>query len=503
VSSSSILDRHPDYAAHEAQWRRINDVLSGTDAVRANARDYIPLTVEHQRYPEAFNAMIARTSFTNYTARAVDGLEGLIFRKDQTVEVPYRYKARLDNINNAGDSINTFCKKVVREVLTKGRVGIYVDALPSDQQTYDDPASLLPYLTIFTAENITNWRPRISNGRVVPDQIILREFYSEPQEFGSVTHNRYRVLQLDEDGRYRVRLFEQGSDGGDFALASEYYPTTGSAAGFNYLNHIPFVFIGPLDLSMDVRRSPILDLVDANLSLFQLESLYSTALFNSAQPTPVISGWQDGVPGNFQFGGGNVWLLPPGCTAEIMEFKGHGLSPMENAKAAKVAEIAELGARLVQNVATSAETAEAARIRQHSQTSVIGSLARTVSDGIKVALEAACKWAVADGKTAFELNQDFLDAMMAPQMMLQIVNAHNAGLMTTRDVAYNLLKGELLEPGRSLDEIVNEMERQKPLLMGQPDPAVVQFPQRQAGAKPPKRQRRGGTAADGEPPTEE
>jgi hypothetical protein len=472
ASESDVTTRHPDWVAASQSWQRVSDVLGGTDAVRANARAYIPLTADQEDHPETYDAMIARTSFTAYTARAVDGLEGLIFRKDANVSVPGRYKPRLDNINNAGDSVNTFAKKATREVLSYGRVGILVDALPTSEHRYDSPVTLLPYLSLYTAANITNWRLRTIDGQRVADQIVLREYYDEPQAFGSIVCNRYRVLELDDENRYRLRIYEQRSDGGEFYLSSETYPQTGSAMGLTYLNRIPFIFINPIDLSPTVHRSPILDIVDANLAHFLLESEYASALFYSAQPTPVISGWQEGMPGTFRFGGGNLWLLPQGCTAEILEFHGHGLEPLEKALASKESQIAELGARLLQSAARGPETAEAARIRQHSQTSVVGSIARTVSDGLQAAIENACIWGGSDGKVSFELNQDYIDVTMDPQMLLAIGNAVRDKLLTRRDAVWNIQRGELTEPGRSVDQILGELETEKPLFSGRPDPAI-------------------------------
>jgi hypothetical protein len=169
-----------------------------------------------------------------------------------------------------------------------------------------------------------------------------------------------------------------------------------------------------------------------------------------------------------------MWLLPEGCKAEILEFKGHGLQPIENAIAAKERNIAELGARLVQNASTGPETAEAARIRQHSQTSVVSSIARTVSDGLRLALEIACNWAMADGKVAFELNQDYLDATIAPQMISELIHAHQAGLMSKRDVVLNLLKGELLDPTKTVDQHVGDLEQESPTLTGVADSMLFQ-----------------------------
>ncbi len=465
---AGVQSRHPDAQAAEVWYRRISDVLSGTDAMRANSRQYIPQTAEHKMYPETYDAMIARTPFANYTSRVVDGYEGMIFRKDPSIAVPSRYKPRLENINNAGDGVNIFSKKLCRQVISYGRAAVLVDVAPEDQQRDSVPVSRLPYLSLYTASNVTNWRPALIDGQPTVDQVILREFHNVPQEFGSIIKPRYRVLELDPQERYRVRIYDQ-KDSGDFYLADEGYPRTGNSAD-RYLHRIPLVFISPVDLSPAVQRPPILDLVDSNIAHFLLQSEYANALFWGAQPTLVITGLPEDAPTKLRIGSGNSLMLPEGCSAEILEFHGHGLTPLEHALAANVDEIAELGARLAQNTATGPETAEAARIRQYSQTSVISSIARTVSDGIQSALDIACRWAQAEGKVSVELNQDYLDVVMAPQMLAEIVRTTREGLMTKRDAVWNMQRGELLQPGRSVEQILNELDEEPPVLIGRGNP---------------------------------
>src|SRR4051794_8132179 len=94
---SDVTTKHPALVDVEPQLRRIDDVLAGTDAVRANARHYVPPDAGHIQHPEAYNAMISRTSFTNYASRCLDALEGMIFRRDPDIELPYRYKPRIED----------------------------------------------------------------------------------------------------------------------------------------------------------------------------------------------------------------------------------------------------------------------------------------------------------------------------------------------------------------------------------------------------------------------
>jgi hypothetical protein len=109
------------------------------------------------------------------------------------------------------------------------------------------------------------------------------------------------------------------------------------------------------------------------------------------------------------------------------------------------------------------------------------------------------------GAVQVELNQDYVDSVMAPQAMQQVINLHNSGLLSKRDVIWNTVQNELVEPnGRTVEEIEAELEREKPILMGTLDPAVSPPPNVPGsaanganGATPGRRQRRkGDDAAD-------
>jgi hypothetical protein len=245
------------------------------------------------------------------------------------------------------------------------------------------------------------------------------------------------------------------------------------------------VFISPVDLSPTVQKSPILDLVDANISHYQAQFERTSSLHYSGQSTPVISGWPDGAPATFQLGSNNLWLLPTGASAEILESRGTALEHLRQEVADEEVRIADLGARLVHSAANGPETAEAARIRQHSQTSVVSSIARTVSDGLKLALEIAVTWSRFEGKVQAELNQDYLDIALNPQLFTALITAYHEGLMVKRDLIWNMKEAELIPPDRSVDDVMEDLEKQGPILLGgRPDPRVMaRKPGQRAGDK--------------------
>src|SRR4051812_43259665 len=101
-------------------------------------------------------------------------------------------------------------------------------------------------------------------------------------------------------------------------------------------------------------------------------------------------------------------MLPMGADAKMLEFTGDGFGSLERALVEKERIAATLGARLLSAPTRGAEA---------SETSVISSLARTVSDGLTKALEIATAWAGISGKVSCELSQDYLDQTLgAPEL---------------------------------------------------------------------------------------
>jgi hypothetical protein len=486
---TSVASRHPDYLSMLPAWARIDAVMAGSDGVKAEAKQFLPMTDYDVRNPEQYWAYVTRANFINYTLRTVSALEGLIYRKDPTVKVPKQFEKRLDNIDNRGSNFYVFSKRVAHNLIRYGRVGIMIDYI-GEGRDRSDPLQTYPFLALYNAHSIVNWRTKIVNGSMTLDQVVLMEHFHQDREFGAVLAIRYKVLDL-ENGVYRARTFEP-TGSGDFVETDKVYP--GRGASWSGINKIPFVIINPVDVSPDMHRPPILDLVDLNLSHFRTSADYESALHVLAQPTAVITGLPEENQTKFQIGGPQIWRLPEGATAAYMEMRADGLSGSERALAMKVEAMREIGAQMLSSAADGPETATSARIRQHSQTSVLSSIAGTCSTGLQRALQIALDWDSITGEAEVELNQDYLESIMAPDMLRELTVTHREGLLTKRDYVYNLQRGELLQPGRNIDEIIDEMEQEPPVLVGRPNGFILakeaseadQPPQRN-GQQPPKK----------------
>src|SRR5262249_23215191 len=156
----------------------------------------------------------------------------------------------LDCVTLDDSDFQTFARQVVEEVLALGRVGVLVD--------YADGNPGRPYLALYTAEACINWQARQVAGDTVLSRVILRVVGEEDtaDEFVQAEIEQYRVLDLDEAGYYRQRVFrkkETRNDQGQVMSTSweqegeDIYPSMRGER----LRFLPFLFIGAADLCAD------------------------------------------------------------------------------------------------------------------------------------------------------------------------------------------------------------------------------------------------------------
>lgn len=454
-----------EYARFRPQWDRIADVLDGTDAVKRNAHVYLPMMEGHRENPHSYARYVANASFLGASELSVNAFLGAVFRKDPSIEVPARIKPRLDNLNAAGDAFDTFAKRTMRNVLAFGRYGLLVEAPAPGEggaQAVDmrDPAAALPWIAGYEARDIRSWRTRIVAGRPVLDQVILHERVEAPaeDEFGFRHEGQHRVLDLDDAGLYRVRLYRHVNQ--SYELTGIFEPRPRGSR----IDYIPFVFISPTDLRPGVTKSPILDLVDANLDHFKASAELQQARSRIAWPLPVVI--SEAEPSPLRFGGDWALWLPPGSDAKFLEFSANGLGDLSAALQEKAADMAVLGARLLQEPKRAVEAAETHYLRASAENATLASCANTVSDGIQTALSHMAEWVAAAGQVKVELNTDFFDVPVSPQVVTALMAAVQAGLYPMDEWAHVLKQGEMVRQETTIEEFRAMLQTDQPVLLG-------------------------------------
>ena len=439
--------KHREYEEYAQGWKRIRHAIAGEDVVKEAGTLHLPRP--SGQHDHEYQAYLKRAVFYGASGRTLQGLQGAIFRKNPMLEVPRKLEDHLDDITLTGLPFNVFAKSVTEEVLGMGRCGVLVDRPPNGQGR--------AYLRMYTAESIINWRTTNIDGREVVEQIVLHEEKQRPERdgFGTQFYDTYRVLELTEEG-YEVRIFEERQDQAQEFTETERYTPNIRGERFDY---IPFVFISPTDLLPSVQKSPLLDLVNVNMSHYRTQADLEQGNYLTSQPTPYIIGQRNPEQADWNIGSGTIWFLSEGAQTGMLEYQGAGLSFLEKALDRKQSLMAMLGARLLEESKKTAETAETVRLRGNGESSILVSIADTVSDGLQNAMRWLSEWEGTDPTmVTVELNKDFLDSRLEPQEITALVQAWQAGALGQQDLLFNLQRGEILRPDVSIEEVTEELD---------------------------------------------
>jgi hypothetical protein len=228
------------------------------------------------------------------------------------------------------------------------------------------------------------------------------------------------------------------------------------------LSSIPFVFHGPSHSRPEVEKSPIEDIVAANLDHYRLNTDYRHGMHFTALPTAFVTGFDKNA--QLRIGSTTAWVTDTlGATAGYLEFKGDGLMSFERALDRVERLLTVLGSRLLESQKRVSESAAALAIRQAGESSIIASISSSVS----VSMNAVLRWVywwhsteatpgdVTPQHLKYELNTDFEAALLSAPQMQALVAAWQSGAISRDTLLHNLRTGEILPSARTNEEEVN------------------------------------------------
>lgn len=468
----SVDSVHAQYDAYSDQWRTMRDFSAGEEAVKAAGPRYLPMLGgqgDDANGRERYAAYKKRASFFNGTGRTIDGLSGMIFRKPPIVERPDAMKEFMADVTLGDLDFMGFAETLVEEVLTPGRAAILVDFPRVEAggltQAEADRMNLRPFFSLYTAESILNWRVGQIGNRTVLTQVRLKEEVSEPvDEFESEVIEQIRVLDLDEEQKYRQRVFRKSKekDGKWAQHGDDIYPEMRGQK----LDYIPLIFSGPRDTTPHVCKPPLIDLAELNASHYRTSADLEHGAHFVALPTPYCFGVQDRDEPT-DIGPEAIWTGDQkDVTVGMLEFTGSGLEALETRLDRKENQMAALGARMLAPEKRQAEAAETAEIHRQGEMSVLASLSMSVSTALTKALEIARDWMGLTGDIKVKLNTDFKPSGMNAQMFTAWVQAAMSGKVSSREFFDAMQQGEQISAEKTFDEHQAELEEEPPAFVG-------------------------------------
>jgi hypothetical protein len=462
----TVDTRHPEYTAHEADWRLLRDFIAGERRVKDAGTLYLP---RPQSMSDAeYTSYTLRSVLYEATGKTAEGMVGAIFRREPSIKLPAALEYLREDADGGATPLAQVAKVLAAEVCAMGRAGLLVDypQVPAVATRRDEIAARArAQLLVYEAEAVINWRYERIGAAYQLSMLVLKDDDYEPDGFGLTVVERRRVFRLDQ-GLLTVEVFERRRQNEEWLSTGV---TTPRLPGGQPLGEIPFQFVGAEDLLATVDRSPVLPVARLNAAHYRNSADYEDALFMLGQPTPWISGlspeFVDKYQGQLRIGSRSAWLLPPSATAGMLESQTN-LGALKDAMEAKERQMAAVGARLFQAKDGNPEAEGTVRVRAASEANTLQSIASNVSRAVSEALVWAGAWMSATGEATIALSDDFFPGALDPASLDSLIRAWQSGAITKQTLFENLLAGEIIAEGTVFDQYADELENEAPTLPG-------------------------------------
>lgn len=438
-----VTDIHPGYALHAPEWKRTNDAAIGSPALRNNNAAYLPEPYAKDE-PERYNAFCKRAYYVNLTGRTEKVLQGMVFRKDATVEAPPAITALIDNMDGNGEGVEQIAKNALSQRLRKNRFTFLVD-FPNQEsgltEAEERAAGIRPVCSTYTAESLINWRWSNTGARKqLTLAVLVEQRNTATDEFGHDCEKQYRVLRL-RDGVYTQELLDESGR----VLTEEFAPLMAGGIPFD---HIPLHGVRELEVA---ALQPV---AEVNLAYYwntakvedMVDLMGSPSLHINVGETSIAE-WKEHNKSKFKFGSRSGTMTKNG-SMDILQAAERPL--IRTVRQDKMEELAAIGASIA-SVQSQAETAEAARIRSSSETSQLSNEVGDLSADIEAVLEDMARFIGVDPDSiTYQLNTDFFDSSLTAQDLDAIIRGQ---ILYGRQAALGMIrKGRVELPRDMTDE---------------------------------------------------
>ncbi len=511
-----VNSKHQHYTQMAPIWRDCRDAIQGERAVKESGTAHLSMLgaqsdAEYESYKK-------RALFYGASGRTLQGLTGLMFRKDPSVNWPKALEDWSENATVRNTDFNELARSVCENVIAVGRHGVLLD-LPEEEQV-----APVPFAVGFSTEAIINWRTETTaEGQELLTMLVLEEPYEDVDdrdEYVSEEKTQWRVLRLISSMDALQRLAEADT-GPDLTFdGSEDAPDpidqlTRNFMGFNRfvetpnlvyvveiyrkqeqdrtsgkqdefvqysfsmpkvrgrpLETIPFFFFNTKDTSPNTLPMPPMEaIVSANLSHYRNSADLEHGQHFTALPTPWAAGFDIAQGEVLKIGSTNAWVTSdPQASAGYLEFTGAGLGRLAESMKDKETLMAILGARMLEEPKNAVEAAETHRTRKSGESATIADLAGVISQSLEKMLRVVATWVAGETSAddvVYEINKDYEIRTLDPQVMNSLVLLLQAGKMSYEVFFWNLQRGEMLPDGHTLEDELDAIENG-------PQPAVIE-----------------------------
>ena len=444
--SLSAQTTHPKYVGRLPQWRKCRDAFEGEDRIKAGGEKYLP-KLKGQSDDE-YIAYKHRALFYSITGKSLSALIGMATSAD--LKLTYTDAMATYFTGTTPTQFDEIYATLMQEVLLQSRCGVLIDA-PEDGGN--------PYPVTFIAEDITNWYVDRSGKTTF---VMIREEYEREIDGYSIDLT-YRYIELRVvDGVYTQTIHEPGSAQVTFT------PTFKGKT----ISYIPFYVVHPLGVGFVDTKPMLLDIANINISHYMSSADLEHGRHFTGLPTPVILGGE--VNGELHIGSTKFLVIPGKADAKYLEFTGQGLQSLEKAMSEKQGLLASMSARLLDNSSRGSEAADAVKLRYASETASLKTVVKSVNSVLQEVYSTIAEM-IRESRDSVQiiLGTDFMETQLSPAEMDTLFEGYFKGAVSKHTLVYNMRKGRRLDPLRSDEVEMSEIERIIPTKPdNQPNPAT-------------------------------
>lgn len=458
----AIDTQHPTYEAMKPIWQKCRDAFAGQYAVHARGQAYLPVLAGQT--PQDYLAYKMRATYFNASGRTLDGLVGMVFRREPYSEYPDSFESIYKDIDLKDTTTDSFAEKLLREVLQVYRAGVLVEFPQVIQQPPNAATAaqlnLRPYSSFYPTEAIINWRVERINNAMQATLVVLSETYEEPiDEYDNKVGIQYRVLRLT-DGVYTQSIYRQAQSG-----FQQYGDDIIPLMNGRPIPFIPFYSFGAFDTDINPEYPPLLDLVDLNLAHYRVSADYEYGTHFTGLPMLFLAGVALDENEKIYLGSQTAIVSNnENAKGQFIEFSGQGLGALEKNLDRKEKQMAVLGARLLEQQKAGVETQGAMQQRVNGEASVLAGVANMISQQMEKMLNFMAQWEGINQEIEFKLNTDYQPTNMTPQELAELVKAWQAGAISFDTLFKNLQKGEIIDADDSLEDEMEKISNAEPNL---------------------------------------
>lgn len=411
---------------------RVRDFADGEIKVKSMGDKYLPRLSGQSE--EDFQAYVQRGYLVPAVEPAALAITGAIMRKPPTFEPQGKLSYLIDDFDGKGNGVEQFVSTMITELNYAGAAG-YLIEYGKETKTTAKP---------YTRENIVN----ISDNYVV----LCQEYtvQSEKDKFEQEAKKEYLELTFDEQGNYIQNLWRETKKG--FEMVGEPIMPTMRGQAFDF---IPFVICSESNKGLFKSEPILLHMANVNLAQYRRSADQSHGLHWLALPTLFLFGDlrdQEGNRKQISIGAGSAnHIEDTDAKAELLEFTGAGMKSIKDDIDDKVATMASIGAKALANGGDGVKSAETARIDASSETATLSIIANAVDEAMSQILAIIAQWENAP-VPEFQINRDFIDVKIDPQMLSELRNTWQSGGMSLDTFLNQLLKGEILPSGVTVED---------------------------------------------------